>query len=69
MTVAPISGSHSLSTANLPNYITSPQGPASECAPIYSSGNKDTASDCVGTTERTAPSTQQVADFVAQFRS
>ncbi|XP_068696263.1 coiled-coil domain-containing protein 174-like [Montipora foliosa] len=69
MTVAPISGPHSLSTANLPNYITSPQGPASECASIYSSGNKDTASDCVGTTERTAPSTQQVADFVAQFRS
>ena len=45
------------------------RGQESDCTPAESAENVKTGSEPENSRERTVPSTQQVADFVAQFRS
>ena len=58
------SGSTTNSNSSLPTRVTE-----SDFTPAVSSGNIQTNNKSKGYRERTLPSTQAVADFVAQFRS
>ena len=73
MGTAPLSGPHAFTTGNSTNSSTSfpSRGPASDTRQrnAHSVEHKDEASESNKTEERTIPSNQQVADFVAQFRS
>ncbi|XP_029193544.2 coiled-coil domain-containing protein 174-like [Acropora millepora] len=70
---APLSSPHAFTTGNSMNSSTSfpSRGPASDTRQrhAHSVEHKDEASESNKTEERTIPSNQQVADFVAQFRS
>lgn len=75
MGTAPLSGPHAFTTGNSTNSNSEFQfpcrGPASDTRQphAHSAEHKDEASESNKTEERTIPSNQQVADFVAQFRS